>query len=171
MLLTQDEVQEISAVFDLMYKNYKSGKQNYSILLSYVNVLITLVENFYKKQFSTHPKQYNTIIIEFQNLLQNYFNQPVNQIPTVQYFAEKMGLSSNYLGDILKHFTQKSALENIHEFVTKKAKEMLELRHDLNNTEIAYELGFEYPNYFAKFFKNKRILVRKNIAYKFPIKT
>jgi AraC-like DNA-binding protein len=65
------------------------------------------------------------------------------------------------LGDIIKYFTQKSPIENIHEFVIKKAKEMLEKRSDLNNTEIAYELGFEYPNYFAKFFKKQVNLTPK----------
>jgi AraC family transcriptional activator of pobA len=159
--LTEEEVQEISAVFQLMFKNYKIGKQHFDILLSYANVLVSLVEAFYKREFSTNPKQYNPILIEFQQLLKNYYNQPVNQIPTVQLFADKMGLSPNYLGDIVKHFTQKSALENIHEFVIKKAKEMLEFRNDLNNTEIAYELGFEYPNYFAKFFKKQVNLTPK----------
>jgi YesN/AraC family two-component response regulator len=85
----------------------------------------------------------------------NYYNQPINQIPTVQYFADKLGLTPNYLGDIIKHLTYKSAIENIHEFVMAKAKEMLEKRSDLNTTEIAYALGFEYPNYFSKFFKKQ----------------
>lgn len=49
------------------------------------------------------------------------YNEPVNQIPTVQYFANKLGLTPNYLGDIIKHFTLKSTLENIHDYVIKKA--------------------------------------------------
>ncbi|WP_206368220.1 helix-turn-helix domain-containing protein [Sphingobacterium sp. B16(2022)] len=64
-------------------------------------------------------------------------------------------MSANYLGDIIKHLTNKSALENIHDFVVIKAKELLEIKKELNSTEVAYELGFEYPNYFAKFFKKQ----------------
>ncbi|MES2848763.1 MAG: helix-turn-helix domain-containing protein [Bacteroidota bacterium] len=159
--LTEKEEQEIRTIFELMMKYYDSRKENFEVLLSYVHVLISLVEAFYKRQFSSNPVQYSPIVSGFQQLLINYYNQPVDHIPTVQYFADKLSLTPNYLGDIIKHFTQKSALENIHAFVIKKAKEMLEKRSDLNNTEIAYELGFEYPNYFAKFFKKQVNLTPK----------
>jgi AraC-like DNA-binding protein len=155
LYLTEEEVQEISSVFQLMLKYYESEKQHYGVLISYVNVLVSLVEAFYNRQFSTNPKQYNRIITDFQQSLIDYYNQPANQLPNVQYFAEKLGLTSNYLGDIVKHFTQKSAIENIHEFVIKKAKELLEQNTKMNTAEVAYELGFEYPNYFSKFFKKQ----------------
>ncbi|MCX8534217.1 helix-turn-helix domain-containing protein [Chryseobacterium luquanense] len=155
LYLTDEEVQEISDVFKLMMKYYESEKRNFNVLLSYVNVLISLVEAFYKRQFSTDPKQYNRVVTDFQQSLVEYYQQPVKQLPNVQYFADKLGLTANYLGDIIKHFTQKSALENIHEFVIKKAKELLVENEKLNTTEVAYELGFEYPNYFSKFFKKQ----------------
>jgi AraC-like DNA-binding protein len=161
LYLTEEEVQEISAVFQLMMKYYNSKERNFNILLSYVNVLVSLVEAFYKRQFSTNPKQYNRIVTDFQQGLKDYYNQPVQQLPSVQYFANKLGLTPNYFGDIIKHFTQKSALENIHEFVIKKAKELLEQNTLMNNTEVAYELGFEYPNYFSKFFKKQVNLTPK----------
>jgi len=161
LFLTEQEVQEIENVFSLLMKYYSKENQNLTVLISYVNVLISLVEEFYKRQFSNDTKQYNRIVSDFQQSLRDYYNEPVNQIPTVQYFADKLSLTPNYLGDIIKHYTQKSTLENIHEFVINKAKEMLENRSDLNNTEIAYELGFEYPNYFAKFFKKQVNLTPK----------
>lgn len=155
LYLTDDEVEEVSAVFRLMMKYYESEKRNFNVLISYVNVLVSLVEAFYKRQFSTDPKQYNHIITDFQQSLIDYYNQPVKQLPNVQYFADKLGLTANYLGDIVKHFTQKSALENIHDFVIKRAKELLIENQKMNTTEVAYELGFEYPNYFSKFFKKQ----------------
>ncbi|AWG26973.1 helix-turn-helix domain-containing protein [Flavobacterium kingsejongi] len=161
LYLNEEEVEEISAVFRLMVKYYESEKQNYNVLLSYVNVLISLVEAYYKRQFSTDPKQYNRIVTQFQQNLIEYYDKPVTQIPNVQYFADKLGLTANYLGDIIKHFTQKSALENIHDFVIRKAKELLVENPKLNTTEVAYELGFEYPNYFSKFFKKQVSLTPK----------
>jgi len=155
LYLTEDEVEEVSSVFQLMMKYYESEKRNFSVLLSYVNVLVSLVEAFYKRQFSTDPKQYNRIVTDFQQSLAEYYNQPAKQLPSVQYFADKLGLTANYLGDIVKHFTQKSALENIHDFVIKRAKELLMENQKMNTTEVAYELGFEYPNYFSKFFKKQ----------------
>jgi YesN/AraC family two-component response regulator len=144
-----------------MIKYYNKERQNFAVLLSYVNVLISLVEAFYKRQFSTDPKEYNRIVSDFQQKIKDYYNQPVSQLPNVQYFADKLGLTPNYLGDIVKHFTNKSALENIHDFVIKKAKELLVDDKKLNTTEVAYELGFEYPNYFSKFFKKQVNLTPK----------
>lgn len=161
LYLTGEEVQEISSVFQLMMKYYEREKRSFNVLLSYVNVLVSLVEAFYKRQFSTDPKQYNRIVTDFQQSLIDYYNQPVKQLPNVQYFADKLGLTANYLGDIVKHFTRKSALENIHEFVIKRAKELLVENKTLNTTEVAYELGFEYPNYFSKFFKKQVNLTPK----------
>jgi AraC family transcriptional activator of pobA len=160
--LTDEEVHEIQAVFQLMLKYYESEKRNFNVLLSYVNVLITLVEAFYKRQFATDPKQYNHIVTDFQQSLVDYYARPVKQLPSVQYFADKLALTPNYLGDIVKHFTQKSALENIHEFIVKRAKELLKQNSRMNNAEVAYELGFEYPNYFSKFFKKQTGLSPKD---------
>lgn len=167
LYLTEKEEQEIRTIFDLMLKYYDSEKTHFGVLLSYVNVLISLVEAFYNRQFSTNPKQYNRIVTDFQQHLKDYYNQPVNQLPTVQYFADKSGLTPNYLGDIVKLFTQKSAIETIHDFVILKAKTLLEENNTMNNAEIAYELGFEYPNYFAKFFKKHLNLTPKEYRNKF----
>ena len=153
LYLTDDEVEEVTAVFKLMIKYYESEKKYFGVLLSYVNVLVSLVEAFYKRQFSTNPKQYNRIVTDFQQSLIDYYNEPVKQLPNVQYFADQLGLTANYLGDIIKYATEKTALENIHNFIIKKAKELLVENKKLNTTEIAYQLGFEYPNYFSKFFK------------------
>ena len=153
LFLNDTELQEIQTIFKLTMNYDDDKKRNNEVILSYVHVLISLVESYYKRQFSTNPKEYNSIVAEFQLLLKNYYYQPANQLPTVQYFADKLGLTSNYLGDIIKHFTEKSAIESIHEFVIKQAKDLLVHRKDLNNAQIAFELGFEYPNYFAKFFK------------------
>jgi len=161
LYLTESEVEEITTLFGLMYKYYKSEKQDFGVLLSYANVLISVIEAFYNRQFSTNPKQYNRIVTDFQQSLKDYYNQPVKQLPNVQYFADQLDLTPNYLGDIIKHFTNKSALENIHEFVIKKAKDLLEKNNSMNNTQVAYELGFEYPNYFSKFFKKQVNLTPK----------
>ncbi|WP_099712281.1 helix-turn-helix domain-containing protein [Flavobacterium sp. 9] len=155
LYLTDDEVEEVSAVFKLMIKYYQSEIKHFGVLLSYVNVLVSLVEAFYKRQFSTDPKQYNRVVTDFQQSLIDYYNEPVKQLPNVQYFADQLGVTANYLGDIIKHFTQKSALENIHDFIIKRAKELLVQNQKFNTAEVAYELGFEYPNYFSKFFKKQ----------------
>jgi AraC family transcriptional activator of pobA len=161
LFLTDNEILEITTLFELMIKYYNGERQNFAVLLSYVNVLTSLVEAFYKRQFSTDPREYNRIVTDFQQGIKDYYNGPVSQLPNVQYFADKLGLTPNYLGDIVKHFTNKSALENIHDFVISRAKELLAGEKKFNTAEVAYELGFEYPNYFSKFFKKQVHLTPK----------
>lgn len=166
LLLVEEEEQEIRTIFDLMIKYYQHKKDNFTVLLSYIHVIVSLVELFYRRQFSSNLIQYSPIVSEFQQLLVNYYNRPIVHSPTVQYFADRLGLTPNYLGDIIKQVTQKSAIETIHEFVISKAKEMLERRIDLNTTQIAHALGFEYPNYFSKFFKKQVNLTPKDYRSK-----
>lgn len=166
LYLTNSEESEIRAVFDLLFKHYYAEQNNYNVLLSYIHVLVSLVETFYHRQFSTNIKKYNHIVSEFQHLLHNYYNGEVTRLPTVQSFADELRLSPNYLGDIIKYFTNKSAIESIHDFVIKRAKQLLQ-ESNLNNTEIAYELGFEYPNYFAKLFKKHTQLTPKEYRNNF----
>ncbi|WP_435137221.1 helix-turn-helix domain-containing protein [Formosa sp. A9] len=103
--------------------------------------------------------------LQFQQLLRDYYNGRIEGVPSVNYFASKMNLTPNYLGDVLKAYTHKSALETIHEHITNSAKKLL-LESDLTNAEIAFELGFDYPNYFAKFFKKKTQLTPKQFRMK-----
>jgi len=151
--LNESEEREIKEIFSSLMRHYNQNPNNTSVLISYTHVLVTLIESFYQRQFSTDIKKYNRIVTEFQQLLQNYYSKDVKKLPNVQYFADKLNLTSNYLGDIIKHHTERTAIETIHDFIIRKAKELL--REDqYNMSQIAYELGFDYPNNFSKFFKD-----------------
>lgn len=153
LILTKEEEKEIEEIFRSLMRHYREQPENTTVLISYAHVLVTLIESFYKRQFSTDINKYNRIVSEFQQLLHDYYNQKVDQLPNVQYFSDRLHLTSNYLGDIIKHHTGETAIETIHAFVIKKAKSLLRDSSD-NMSQIAYELGFEYPNNFSKFFKN-----------------
>jgi AraC family transcriptional activator of pobA len=170
LYLTDKEEQEIRLVFDLMLQKFYGRDSNIDVLISYAHVLVSLVESFYHRQFSADLKKYNPIVAEFQQQLNDFYNQQANQLPSVHYFADKLKLTPNYLGDIIKHFTHKTPIETIHDFVIKRAKKLLAERNDLNNSEIAYALGFEYPNYFAKFFKKHTQSTPKDFRTKLPSK-
>ncbi|HYW36389.1 MAG TPA: helix-turn-helix domain-containing protein, partial [Balneolaceae bacterium] len=151
--LTNSEEKEVQDIFQSLLHHYKKQPGNTSVLVSYAHVLVTLIEEFYQRQFSTDIKKYNRIVTEFQQLLRNYYSKEVNQLPNVQYFADKLNLTPNYLGDIIKHHTDKTAIETIHDHIIQKAKDLLRQGRS-NMSQIAYALGFEYPNNFSKFFKN-----------------
>jgi AraC-like DNA-binding protein len=75
-------------------------------------------------------------------------------VPTVQYFADRLNYSANYLNELIRKSTDKSILEHIHYKVIELAKSYL-LSSDKSVSEIAYELGFEYSQYFSRLFKKK----------------
>lgn len=153
LYLTKEEEEEIQDIFQSLIRHYEEQPGNTSVLISYAHVLVNLVESYYKRQFSTDIRKYNRIVTEFQKQLRNYYSREVDRLPNVQYFADKLNLTPNYLGDIIKHQTDRTAIETIHDFIIEKAKELLRQDHS-NMSQIAYELGFEYPNNFSKFFKN-----------------
>ena len=152
LYLTRSEEREIEEIFGALMRHYTEQPDKTSVLISYAHVLVTLIESFYQRQFSTDINKYSRIVSEFQQLLQDYYKQEVEQLPTVQHFADELHLTSNYLGDIIKRHTERTAIETIHEHVIERAKELLREDHS-NMSEIAYSLGFEYPNNFSKFFK------------------
>lgn len=154
LFLTKQEEEEIIVLYEHLIAKYNEEKINQNVMIAYANLLLNLVESFYKRQFSTEIEKTNFIVREFQQQLNDFYKNGVADFPTVQYFATKMNLSANYLGDIIKNNTHKSAIEHIHEFVTEKAKKLI-VETDLTNTEIAFQLGFNYPNYFSKFFRKQ----------------
>nr|WP_315032960.1 helix-turn-helix domain-containing protein [uncultured Chryseobacterium sp.] len=156
LFLTKDEE---TILWDLFRKSHNEfQKENYSrtVIISYVNLILTYVKEFYDRQFDTRSEIYHKVIDEFYKNLENYFreNEGVAGLPSVAYFAQKSSLSANYFGDLIKHFTGKSPLDHIHDYVVKLAKDKLK-NTTLSVSEISYSLGFDYPNYFARFFRKK----------------
>ena len=93
----------------------------------------------------------------FEKEIRKYFNTEILVnvgIPSVAYFAEKLHVSPSYLSDFLKTLTGKSTQEHIHFYLMEKAKQRL-ISSNKSIAEIAYELGFEYPQYFSRLFKEK----------------
>jgi YesN/AraC family two-component response regulator len=89
--------------------------------------------------------------------LKNYYSKGLfaeSGIPSIQYLADQIHLSQNYLSDLLKKETGRSAKEHINDFIIDKAKTILLSTTDSVN-EIAYTLGFNYPHYFSRLFKSK----------------
>ena len=92
-----------------------------------------------------------------EEILTNYFNSDdlVDKgLPSVQYIADQLNVSPNYLSDLLKVLTGQSTQQHIHDKLIEKAKERLSTT-DLSVSEIAYELGFEHSQSFSKLFKTK----------------
>lgn len=127
------------------------------VLVSYIELLLSYSNRFYKRQFITRKPINTDLLTRMERLLSDYFDKEdtlTNGLPTVQYFAERLHLSAGYLGDMLRSLTGLNAQQHIHEKLIEKAKNKLSTT-DLSVSEIAYELGFEHPQSFNKLFKSK----------------
>ena len=110
---------------------------------------------FYERQFETRNKVNNDIIVRFEHLLNEYFEGDAPQhlgLPSVKYFADKVFLSPNYFGDMIRKQTGKTVSEYIQDKMIELAKEQL-LSSDKTTSQIAYEIGFQYPQHLSRMFK------------------
>lgn len=138
-------------------------------MVSHLELLLNYCNRFYNRQFLTRKKAGNDLLSKMEELLDDYFKKDKHielGLPTVQYFAEKMNVSSNYLSDMLRTLTGQSTQQHIHNKLIEKAKETL-VTTNLSVSEIAYQLGFEHPQSFSKLFKNKTKVTPKDFRSTF----
>ncbi|MCZ2085594.1 MAG: helix-turn-helix transcriptional regulator [Flavobacteriales bacterium] len=121
------------------------------VVISHIDLLLNYCNRFYNRQFITRKKVSNDLLTKFEEHLENYAQ---DEKPTVQYFAKKLSVSPHYLNDMLKNSTGQTTQQHIQNKLIEKAKELLSTT-TLSVSEIAYQLGFEYPQSFNKLFKNK----------------
>ncbi|MCL2511750.1 MAG: helix-turn-helix transcriptional regulator [Bacteroidales bacterium] len=124
------------------------------IIVSQLEVLLNYSERFYTRQFITRNSVESDILTRFQSILQKYFDSEKEKLITANEIAAELAISTNYLYDLLRNLTGLNTQQHIHAYMIERAKGML-LTTDLSVNEIAYSLGFEYPNYFSRLFKNK----------------
>lgn len=128
-----------------------------TLITSNIELLLNYCARYYDRQFITRKKVNTNLLRKFETILNSYFNsndQQYKKLPSVKYFAELLFLSPNYLSDLLKKETGKTAQEYLHYYLIEEAKNNLLNTNDPIN-EIAFNLGFEYPQYFSKLFKSK----------------
>ncbi len=125
------------------------------VIVSHIEVLLNYANRFYNRQFITRKNAEQDVLARFEELITLIFNEEnVAQLPTVNELAEQLNVSAHYLSDMLRSLTGQNAQQHIHGRLIEKAKEILLTTH-LSINEIAFKLGFEYPQYFNRLFKNK----------------
>lgn len=126
-----------------------------TLIVSYIELFLNYCKRFYERQFNTRSHVNKDILVRFEKVLDEYFlsDMPLESgSPTVSFCAGKLFLSPNYLGDLLKKETGKSALEHIQLKLINVAKEKI-FDTSKSISDIAYELGFKYPQHFTRMFK------------------
>lgn len=157
--LSDKEETTIINIFQSIKQEYVSNIDMFSqpLIISQIELLLNYSNRFYHRQFITRKVFNHTILNRLEEILTEYFDQEnliEKGLPTVQYIANKLNVSPNYLSGLLKTLTGQSTQQHIHEKLIEKAKEKLSITN-LSVSEIAYDLGFEHSQSFSKLFKTK----------------
>lgn len=151
-IILQDYMEKI--VRELQHPIDKFSK---SLIISNIEVLLNYCMRFYERQFITREDMNHDALARFERLLNDYWDSGMAKqygLPTVKYFADKICLSPNYFGDLVKSETGKTAQEYIQLKIVEMAKNAM-LTPDLNIKQIADMLGFQQPQHFLRFFKRE----------------
>jgi AraC-like DNA-binding protein len=155
--LSEQEKQLVLDSFSKIEMELKQSidKHSKKLIASNIELFLNYCERFYDRQFITRDNANKGIIEKFEKLLNSYFSSDKPQnigLPSVAYYASELNLSANYFGDLIKKETGKSAQEYIQNKIIDAAKDKI---FDTTKTinEVAYELGFKYPQHFTRFFK------------------
>lgn len=159
LFLSDKEEKIIVDLFKNIEKEYQNNIDKFTqeLIVAQLELMLIYSERFYERQFFTRKKSSHELLDKFEEILSQYFesgNLIENGIPTVKTIAEKMNISPNYLGTLLRIHTQQNTQQHIQHKIIDTAKERLSTT-SLSVSEIAYELGFEHPQSFSKLFKQK----------------
>lgn len=157
LILSEEEQKSIETIFEQIEKEYLLPIDQFSqdVIISALDLLLTHCNRYYNRQFITRKTQNSELLSKTEKILNHYFHHSDEQkLPTPAYLASQLNLSPKYLSDCLKQFTGQTTQQIIHEKLIEKAKEILTTT-ELSVGEIAYQLGFEYPQSFNKLFKKK----------------
>lgn len=134
----------------------KHDRQQDSIIIGYIELVLNFCQRFYNRQFITRELENSDILMKFDNLLRDYYEKKLQTtlgIPTVQYCADKLCLSPNYFGDVIRKTTGDTASNYIRQYVVQLAKN--EFANGTGIAQTAYNLGFEYPQHLSRMFKKQ----------------
>ena len=132
-------------------------KHTQKLIISNLELLLDYCTRYYDRQFYTRANMNKDTVVHFEEVLRTYFKEEKQLdigLPTVKYCADQVGMSANYMSDLLKKETGRNAQDHIHLFVIEKAKNIL-LNSNDTISQVAYGLGFDYSQHFSRIFKAK----------------
>jgi len=167
--LSKNEQQTLNQILSLISIEIGERIDTHSqhVLASHIELLLSYSKRFYERQFITRSTSHMDIISKVEQLLREYMNDVVlysENPPTLKHLSEYCNLSPNYLSDLLSKETGRSALDHINDAIIEKAKSIL-LNTDDSISGVAYSLGFNYPHYFSRLFKQKTGITPKEYRH------
>ena len=157
--LSEREQRMVVELFDRIEEELQHpiDKHSQTLITDAIGLLLDYCMRYYDRQFITRHKVNSDILTAFHQQLREYFvsgHPERNGLPTVAYFADKACLSPNYFGDLISKESGTTAQRHIQDAVIDRSKQLL-VETRLPVSEIAYQLGFEYPQHFSRLFKSR----------------
>lgn len=157
--LSDDEQETLSDFVRKVEKEYSQviDRHSQDLIISNIRLLLDYCTRYYDRQFYTRTNFNKDFVSKFESLLRDYYDSAKSLelgVPTVKYCGTALNMSPHYLSDLLRKETGKGAQDHIYYFLIERAKNKL-LSTNASVSQVAYDLGFEYPNHFSKLFKSK----------------
>lgn len=157
--LSDQERETIERIVNNIEDEYSKNIDPYTkeLVVSNLELLLNYAKRFYGRQFITRAVVYKDAVTNFEDLLNEQCTVDMikkSGTPSVKRLAQDMGYSPNYLSDLLKKETGRTAQEYIKSRVLELAENLLITTKEPIN-QIAEKLGFEQPSSFTKFIKTQ----------------
>lgn len=157
--LSELEKETLTEIVNKIQGEYEHTIDRHSqkLIVANIELLLDYTLRYYDRQFYVRTNQNQDFISRFENLARQHYesgNALQNGALSVKQCAEALNMSASYLSDMLKKETGKTAQQHLHDLVIDRAKNLL-LGSNEQVSQIAYELGFEYPQHFSKLFKKQ----------------
>lgn len=157
--LSPREEKQLESIVESIEIEYHNNQDEFSkdIIISQLTTLLKYANRFYERQFLNRKELSNDLLAQFNQELAACFESgqlEAKGIPSIEQLADRLSVSQRYLSDTLKKETGKTTTEHLQLYLIDEAKNIL-LKPEKSISEVAYELGFEYPQYFSRLFKKK----------------
>ena len=158
LFLTEEEKETLSRLMEHIrheLKEHQTNVQSDYIIKDYILLILDYCNRFYTRQFKEQSSGGSDILTRFQQLLNDYYSKGLQRqygLPSVKYCASELYLSPGYFGDIIRNVLGESPKDYIRGFVMMRAKNLLLSGQSI--TQVADNMGFEYPNHFTRLFKS-----------------
>ena len=124
-----------------------------------IGQLLTCCRRFYDRQFDTKNLHSSDLGKRLDKMVDEYLSEGSNKLrtqgpPTVAWCAEQFHLTPSYFGDVVRREMGITPQAFLQTKLIDRAKSLL-ASQELTINEIAEELGFSYPNHFARLFRQK----------------
>ena len=149
LLEVTDQQPLFSDLFTHAYEEYEQHRPNRAdVFLSFVHLLMEAANRLYNRQWVGDDTHFYDRIRQYEELIEAQFLT----VREVSAYADQMSLTPNHLNHICKKVLGKTASQLLHERIVIEAQRLL--THTAQSIkEIGFQLGFDDPSYFVRFFK------------------